>query len=65
MKEIIAKNISDMVKLSKIKVIDIAEKIGIDKSMLYDYMKGEHMPNLITFRKLCKILDCSYEDILG
>ena len=65
MEEEFTKNIKNVVKLSKLGVTDIALKIGIHPSMIYDYIKGEHLPNLVIFKKLCEVLGCHYEEILG
>ncbi len=43
----------------------IAEELGISKPTLSQYLSGRILPSLITFAKLCKILDCSADEILG
>lgn len=43
----------------------IAKDLGISKPTLSQYLSGRIMPSLPTFARLCKIIDCSADDILG
>ena len=43
----------------------IAQELGISKPTLSQYLSGRIMPSLPTFARLCAILDCSADDILG
>ena len=43
----------------------IAKEMGVSDSTIFGYMKGRNVPPLIQFKKLCKVLNCEYEDILG
>ena len=43
----------------------IAEELGISRPTLSQYLSGQILPSLTTFAKLCKIIDCSADDILG
>ncbi|MCL2061288.1 MAG: helix-turn-helix domain-containing protein [Firmicutes bacterium] len=38
--------------------------MGIHSSTLSQYQSGRAFPSLVTLKKLCRVLDCSYEDIL-
>ena len=42
----------------------IADELGISKPTLSQYLSGRILPSLVTFAGLCKILDCSADDIL-
>ena len=42
----------------------IADELGISKPTLSQYLAGRILPSLVTFARLCKILDCSADDIL-
>ena len=42
----------------------IADELGISKPTLSQYLSGIILPSLLTFARLCKILDCSADDIL-
>lgn len=44
---------------------EIAKELGISKPTLSQYLSGRIFPSLPTFAKLCDILDCSADDILG
>ena len=43
----------------------IADKLGISRPTLSQYLSGRVFPSLPTFAKLCKIIDCSADEILG
>ena len=43
----------------------IADELGISKPTLSQYLSGRILPSLVTFARLCKILDCSADDILA
>ena len=42
-----------------------AAERGISKPTLSQYLSGRILPSLVTFAKLCKVIDCSADDILG
>ena len=42
----------------------IADELGISKPTLSQYLSGRILRSLVTFARLCKILDCSADDIL-
>ena len=68
-KEFIANNIKRLVDLkSKFtgkSIVQIADEAGISRTILYAYISGESAPIVFNLKKLCKALDCTYEDILG
>ncbi len=43
----------------------IAAELGISKPTLSQYLSGRILPSLVTFAKLCEVIDCSADDILG
>ena len=43
----------------------IAGELGISNPTLSQYLSGRILPSLVTFAKLCKVIDCSADDILG
>ena len=43
----------------------IAEELGVSRPTLSQYLSGRILPSLGTFARLCKILDCSSDDVLG
>ena len=43
----------------------IAKEVGISKPTLSQYLCGRAMPSLTTFAKLCKVIDCSADEILN
>lgn len=44
---------------------EISKELGVSKPTLSQYLSGRIMPSLPTFAKLCKILDCSADEILN
>ena len=44
---------------------EIANELGVSKPTLSQYLSGRIFPSLTTFAKLCTIMDCSADDILG
>ena len=62
---IITENLRREIEQSGIKKSDIAKAIGVSKATVSQYLSGRAQPTLATFSKLCKVLDCSADDILG
>ena len=62
---IISENIKREIEQSGLKKSDIANKIGVSKATVSQYLSGRAQPTLATLAKLCKVLDCSADDILG
>ena len=64
-RENIRKNIEEHVGYSgKTKTL-IAKELGVEMTTIIHYTNGTSLPHIDKLRKLCRILDCSYEDILG
>ena len=61
----IARNISEQVKLSRKNRSAIAREMDVTPNTIYAYCEGKGIPSLLLFKKLCIILGCHYEDILG
>lgn len=62
---IITENIKREIQQSGLKKCYIAEKIGVSKATVSQYLSGRAQPTLATLSKLCKVLDCSADDILS
>ena len=60
----ISENIKNEILTSGKSKTQIAKELGISKPTLSQYLSGRIMPSLVTFAKLCEILDCSADDIL-
>ena len=62
------KRISENIKMEILTSIksktQIAKELGISKPTLSQYLSGRIMPSLVTFARLCEILDCSADDVL-
>lgn len=67
--DIIEKQITERLKkeilLSPKTKTQIAYELGVSKPTLSQYLSGRILPSLGTFARLCKILDCSADEILG
>ena len=62
---IFMRNFCAMLQSSGKMNVEIAEMLGLKKSSISDYLYGRSTPPLDTIRKMCKIFDCRYEDLLG
>ena len=65
LKEQITKNIALMIKTSSKNQTQIAREMGVSNQAITDYVQGNAQPTLTGFVRLCQVLDCTYEDILG
>ena len=63
--ELIKTNIKKEIELCGKNKSQIAKELGISKPTLSQYLSGKILPSLTTFAKLCEIIDCSADDILG
>ncbi len=63
--EIIKKNLKYEIENSMKSKSQIADELGVSRPTLSEYLSGKSMPSLPTFAKLCEIIDCSADDILG
>ena len=61
----ILKNLKMEIEFCGLKKSEIAKSVGISKPTLSQYLSGRIMPSLSTFAKLCKVLDCSADDVLN
>lgn len=61
----ISENIKNEILTSGKSKTQIAKELGVSKPTLSQYLSGRIMPSLVTFAKLCEILDCSADDILS
>lgn len=61
----IAEKIKNEIITSPKTKTQIAEELGVSKPTLSQYLSGKILPSLGTFARLCKILDCSADDILN
>jgi len=64
-KDEIAKNIKELVKASGKRMNQIAYEMDVNEGQLYSYTSGRYLPSALAIIKLCEVLDCTYEDILG
>lgn len=62
--QMISQNLKREIETSGISKAEIARQLGISKPTLSQYLNGKIFPSLVTFAKLCAILDCSSDDIL-
>ena len=62
---LITENLKREIEQSGLKKSDIASAIGVSKATVSQYLSGRAQPSLSTLSKLCKVLDCSADDILN
>ena len=61
---IISRNLKKEIETCGKSKSQIAKEIGISCPTLSQYLSGRIMPSLPTFARLCKVIDCSADDIL-
>ena len=64
-KEKLAKNISDHIKYSGKTKAQIAKELGVRHTAISKYALGQATPTIENLIKLCEILNCTYDDLLG
>ncbi|MDE6275646.1 MAG: helix-turn-helix domain-containing protein [Clostridia bacterium] len=57
-------NLAKAIKYSGMTHLQIASLIGVSKSCIEHYIKGDRLPTLDIFANLCKILDESADYLL-
>ena len=63
--ENICKNLKAEIEHSTKTKSQIAKEVGISRPTLSQYLSGRALPSLPTFARLCEVLDCSANEILG
>ena len=61
----IAKNIASMVENSGKSQAQIAKELNLDQTTISKYTLGKALPSVLQLMELCRVLNCTYEDILG
>lgn len=44
---------------------EVARKVGISKQAVNAYVHGDTVPTVLTLRKLCEVIGCSAEYLIG
>ena len=63
--KVIRKKLKEEIETCGKSKTQIASELGISKPTLSQYLSGRAMPSLTTFANLCKVIDCSADEILG
>ena len=63
--EVFMRNLKFLIETSKKQKQQIAKEIGVNPQRITDYLRGKSTPDPETITKLCKALNCNYEDLLG
>lgn len=61
----IFQNIRDCMKHSRKNAMQVAKEMGVQHTQIYAYLNGTSLPSAEAIVKLCLVLDCSYEELLG
>ena len=65
LRENIFKNLNTLVRSTSKTITQISSEVGLSQSGLSHILAKRTFPTLVTLIKLCSVLDCNYEDILG
>jgi len=63
--QLVAKNIEREIKQSGKTKTQVARELGVAPETVMGYTTGKSFPGVKNIRRLCMILDCTYEEILG
>lgn len=64
-REQIGENIDRLIAKSGLTKREVAKKLGLRETTVGEYTRGKVIPSTQVVIKLCLILNCKYEDILG
>lgn len=56
--------IRELRKAQKLSQLELAAKLGVDRSTIAKWETGAHSPRTDKLRMLARILDCSLEELL-
>ncbi len=63
--ETIRSRLNQEIKLSGLSNTEIADKVGISRTMLSQYKGTAKMPSLENFARICEIIGCDANYVLG
>lgn len=63
--EYIKLKLKEIISQSNLSQNQIAEYLGVSQSCIAHYVKGDIVPSLDTFAKLCEVLDADANYVLG
>lgn len=58
------KNLEYIIRSRKIKISDIAKKMGVNNTMIYAYMRGSTIPNYFKMCKLAEAVGCDFKELV-
>lgn len=56
-------NIRKIIKIKKLKIIDVISNVGISKSYFYDVMNGNSIPTLSVARKISEVIGETLDNV--
>ena len=62
--EIFSKNLKRLMKEENMNQEELANEIGVDRSMVSRYITGQSIPSFLTVIKMSEVLFCSLDDFL-
>lgn len=58
-------NLRKLFYITNITNEEMSDAVGIDKRLIYDYIKGAKIPKINTMLKFCKFFNVSMDDMLS
>lgn len=62
---VLARNLTELILHSGRTQSDIAKELGVGRATVSAYANGTRKPTPEMIKKICKVMDCTYEDLLG
>lgn len=61
----LTENLNELMKIKKIRAVDLAEVVGVSKSAVSHWLAGDNSPNIEILAKICQIYDVKLSDMLN
>lgn len=61
----LTENLNELMKVKKIKAVDLAEAVGVSKSAVSHWLAGDNSPNIEILAKICQIYGVKLSEMLN
>ena len=60
-----AANLRRLLDNNNMKAVDLAQRVGVSNAIVSQWLKGVKIPRMDKVSRICSVLDCSLEDLVG